>query len=930
MWKSIARPQIILSTGVGMDIEALTRRGVLLAGISSAAASAASWPSEPNPGTLHRVGSLRSPLAGSVVRAAAIVNDIMVNSFVPSRVDVIMQTNGIVLRLETSGIGGILDVSKICLEVSDNGFNASGDLSYQQRTIRGRDMLRGPTGGSLYYSPSPDILHIVLADRIFNQSSEWQTRITSIVLEEGWITGQPSLIIDGVDVERLDSQPYLPFPVKVATPPFQRAGFGEAIIEVSGINDFARDGSPFACVEAWAVIGDLVGNISRTAVMARSIETPGDPGPSASPAPVYTLRVATGNLPDGPGEISYQVKPWIGPPWISSEKGEVYPTANAPVGLPFVNDADGSYMPYYGFVNQDGSGSDGSILRGLSSSLEQAYASGIFYRDAAAVAKAVRTLNRTLTPELTADGAALRARPHDDIAGGVAVLTPVAGSKIGQNAGAYSLRTGFSASSTYPTGATCFEIRSLSGKPSDDVRLRGVLATGGSISASNKYTPARLILRGVILDGRGTTTSQNTVVDGTPTAGASTTRPSAALAAYLISIDTRYLENEAAGSTNPIRKNSGYLWDVRVEHQGVTGTGALAATANSHSAMVASVGSVYGRSARGAGLNPTCLLGLTSRNVPIVSQAAGIQPTFTGQLLMNVRVVFETAFTSPALQICTSRPTVGGIGVCNFFALGKVDSGGPLIQIGADGTRTEIDNAIIRHVGHFLLNSTVASNGRANLLYQDQGWVRVNKVASISYCAFICFTLKGDTFAAPEKAGFANTSNEGTWVRGKSYYKGAIVWDTAGPATPASCFYQAIADIGITGPESVELDDRSRWFVRGLVYGQPYGTQPRRQGNAAIRYHVNSRCNVYATTFNSYVPPSPLSGYGYALSKDETIRARIADYYFDPYSDDFRPMPGGVLANRVPVGLACVPFDLAGSPRRNDGTGAAGPYELMA
>ncbi len=914
-----------------MRMSKLARRTFLLSGLSSAAAVNAALVDA----TLNwrrKISGSGNPYlsAGPAVQQVTVLNDFTIPALTPGRVDALMQTNGVAIKLDTNGAGGTLDLAKVRLIVTDRGHDISGNVVDRSRTIGVRDQLRGPFGANLYYSPSPQEMYLVLDDRVFNQDADWRTQIAQLVFEDGWLTDQPGQTIDGASVQRLDSLAYLPFPVKTPTVPFQRTGIGSLSFEVSGMNDFARDGGPFACVEAWANVAGYDGPLSRSGEMTTSIETPLDLLQTGLPAPVYSLTINTFGLPDGSGEIQYVVKPWIGPPWSSLEKGEDFPTANAPKGLPFVNDPSGSFAPLYGIVSQDGYGSDGNALSGLSFSIEGALNSRIVYRDAAAIAAAVRTINRSTSVQVIADGYVRRALPHDDIAGGVAVLLPVAGSQLGANSGSYAIRTPFSASSAYPTGATPFEIRSLSGRAADDVRLRGVLADNTVIATTKKAIPARLILRGVTLDGSGTTGAANIVIDGTAAAGAATVKPAAEAAAYLISIDSRFIENETAGSANAIRYRAGYLWDVRVEHRGISGLGSLCATGTNHSALVASIGSLYARSTRGSALSPTCILGVNTVNVPLVGQGTGVQPTFTGQLVYNLRVELNTAFTSPAILLATARPVVGGLGLCNVLALGTVDSGGPLIQIGADGTRVAIDNAIIRHLGHYLVNGVKLSNGRANLFYQDQGFTRVDKIGSIGYCAFTCYTVKGDTFPAPEKLGATGTSSELTWVSGKAYFKGAIVWDTLGAASLTSTFYQAISDI--RDGESVALSNSSKWYRCPGVYGQPYGAQALRQGNAAIRYHIGCRGNVACLTYNTASMSSSSSGYGYRWGDDEAVNCNPLNFYIDPFAGDFRPKDasaGGVLVDRVVAGAACVPFDLAGNRRANDGTGAAGPYERV-
>lgn len=917
---------------------ALTRRALLLGGTATlAGAGIVAGSKDPlrlDPGTAQ-AGHIDPDVASGIVTGAALLGDIIVAIHSPAAMNIPMQTNGFVLRLDSDGALPPIDLSKIFVDVTDLGHDSDGNQVRYPRTIGVQEFLRGPYAENTFISGDPTKTYLVLADRVFREDSQWFSDVVAIRCLAGWLSGRPTLDIPGGSVAREDSLAYLPFPVRTPTIPFQRATADGALpLEVTGLHDFARNNEVFARVEAWASIGGMDGPVASAVKMGRSIETPLALTPSGIPAPVYTVLVTCAGLPDGDGRLSFKVYPWVGPPWASREKGCDWPTLNTPKGLPFTLDSDGSYLPVYGAVSQDGTGAAGNDLRGLSFSVGGSIASGVVYRDEASVAAAVRVFNASATDQTIADGPSHRPRPHDDIASGSAVLIESLAGGLGQNAGCHTIRTPFADPIAYPVGSTCFEIRSPSGLPSDQVRLRGVLWSGVNVQATAKAITARHVLRGITLDGVGITSLAHMILDGTA-AGAPTVRPTLSNAVCSISIDCRIRENPSAGATNPARKRVGYQWDVRLDHDGATGAAALGTTPTANAGLVASIGSRYTRAIiSSAVLQPSCLLGVAIINVPIFDQALGIQESLLGQLLLNVRLDYTAKFGSPILSLIRTRPVVGGLGIGNVFARGAVDSGGPLIAVGADGSRVEADNVIIRHLGHDLPTTAAANNGRVNLLYQDQGFTRINKIGSIRFCAFDSYNMKGDNFPAPEIISAANTSTEKSWVPTGFYYKGAIVWDTAGSPTATSRFYQALRDVTALSGSAVGLSESSTWLDCGLIFGKAFGAQPLRQGNAALRYHVGCRGNVAASTYNSAVIPGNLSGYGFRWSPDELVKAAANDFYTDPIGNDYRPKTkasgqtvDSPLLNRVGVGEACLPFDLAGAARLNDGSGAAGSYE---
>ena len=149
----------------------------------------------------------------------------------------------------------------------------------------------------------------------------------------------------------------------------------------------------------------------------------------------------------------------------------------------------------------------------------------------------------------------------------------------------------------------------------------------------------------------------------------------------------------------------------------------------------------------------TAVLGCKFTNIGIGDQLATAPLPAAGRLLLNCRIDYLVAFPSTIISLAGTSPSTGGLGIANVFVRGTLYSGGPAIQISADGSLHAVDNLIMRYVGHDLINHNRISDGRANILYQDQGAVRINKYASINYCAFKTYSVKGDDFPATATAG---------------------------------------------------------------------------------------------------------------------------------------------------------------------------------
>ena len=127
----------------------------------------------------------------------------------------------------------------------------------------------------------------------------------------------------------------------------------------------------------------------------------------------------------------------------------------------------------------------------------------------------------------------------------------------------------------------------------------------------------------------------------------------------------------------------------------------------------------------------------------------------------------------------------------------------------------------------------------------------------------------------------------------------------------------------------------------GSVGGYSYGYAVGQVGNVSLFGQVSRLANTGAPnndatdvyTGYAWLPSSEYSLFRTALGFSQAdIMGMFANYTVDPQGSpalggDYVPNSDAThLQNRVPSGLAVLRYDLAGNPRANDGTGAAGAY----
>lgn len=902
------------------------------------------------------------PFAGAaasavgIVTAAAVLGDIDIAITNPSTMTVSMQTNGSAIRLTTAGVVNIsaIDATKITMTVTDRGWNTDGSVNTaRSRTIGCRGAIFGPYNETGKYQPNLGEFYLKMDDFIFNQDATWKTTVVSINLAAGWIPG--ALAETVTSVTRLDSLAYFIFPFKSPTSPWQNVVSGGTLtVQYSVAHAYPFNMSPIACVEAWAVDASAnVGPVARSSTFARSASTPNDATLKGFPVPTYSVDVPITGLVDGRGGVRATFKPWIGPSvdtW-GNTYCEAYPTYNTATELPFSIDAASNHAPMYGMVLCIAGDTPAALTRritnntnvatvddsGICPTRAGAIASGVFYDNLQTFLTAVQRFNNSGSNRtiLSNDGLSTqstkRATAHNDISGATAVCAAVSGSVKGADAGAYSL---FADCSGFASGLTGCEITSYDGLPHDNVRWRGVHSDGTALAFTARLLPKRVRLRGITSDSTGVASAANNVVfNQGGSAGAPTTLLAEANAAYVCRHDC-VIYNVDPGSvsagTSISHFQSGYTWDFRVEETDIPSGTAFMSSSAAYSGKASAIGCSFGTSAAvnlSSGIAP-CTLGNKFKNFSFAgSGPSTAKPAPYGQMFSHNKV--EHSLTTLNVQLLSlgsgiynsTFPMRGGMGIIKslFYASGTT-FGTSGLAIHGDGSRHEIDGLIVDGITVAFPNAAASAGGRANIGYQEAGFIRINKRILWRASVVRNYNVKGDVMVAPETVATSNFG-DGAFGSTSAYFKGDVV-------TSGGNDYQALQDIPANS--GILITNTDYWFASGVTSATSYGARPLRQGNGDFRDHVGCFGNVAVETSSGTVPDVS-SWYGHYWGADEAYAATWGtagdNLFTSPSTGDFTAKAAGPLKSRVPTGKAQVPFDLAGTALVNDGTDSAGALQ---
>jgi hypothetical protein len=856
------------------------------------------------------LGPMANPGSGyDLVTLAVVVGNTVVPVTSPAAANIGMPTNGAVLRLETGGAATAIDLTKVTVTVSDVAYEA-GVAVTRVRTLYVQDEQRKPYNEGAAVVTSPGTFHLLLTDFIYNEDATHKTTITSINFAAGWIPGAPAGTWAGTPV-RLDSLAYPRPAIRPASRPYLRdAGAGLAL-EFVVVCPNARLGRSVYSVAAWQRQGAVDGPVARSTAEVRSVFTPAaGRNPSGFAAPAYQVAVARGALPDGEGEIRYQVEPWLGPVRNSVDFGDDWPTVHPPKGLPYLLDTAGVHTPVYAWVN-DNEVAGGAPAVQTGTADPGSAASYATFNDAATALQAYNN-----------------GRGHNDTSGGVIMLRAVAGSAMGDAATAYCVKTSMSARTA---GILPLVVEAVGGAPGAAVRLCGLQR---SAAAANRVVMSRMHYRFLTFDGVGQT-ANNIIVDGT-SAGAPSTKPTSAAARITILEDCDVVESDT-GSVESIYR-PGFRYDYRVNHQNASQAGAFVAGSNVYGGVLVTMGSYYRRATSGSTFDPFLCAGsrFVNHAVAGVIKTPLLPTAWRDRIVTHVRVDHSHATAVPLSFLNAGGATgtnIDGLFLRAVFARHTATGSIQTIRISADTQSAPCHRALVQG---FSSDAGAAAysdaNGRANFFYDDTGY-GPKDMAHLFIQASFCpsWNMKSDYFLDSTQ----RPANGGTQHNGALSYRGTgVVWDTPAAADGTSRVYRAKLEV----PAGTALTDAGYWEDRGLVALAYYNLQSGRVGNYLLRNGVgcygnvaNGSANYNTLTYDSWLGETWSRGgiqNGGTFDVAYEARASAADVFA---LGDYRPKAGtSPLLNRIPAGRAYAPFDILGVPIPDDGTGSAGAYQRAA
>ncbi len=906
---------------------------------------------------------------------------------------VALYTMGWVLKVTTSSATSI-DPTKVVVNIDRPGWDNKVAVTRRDTAVGTGILRRAAPNDSSPLPAGTNSFYITLDNQIFGPDivasvtflPGFYSSSPSIDYPGGSVTRNDSLSGGFPYPQPVVRYAALPFQVSSTSTP-------TVAIDVTGTSNFARSGRQFDTVEAWCRVGGVDGPAVSTQTMQRSRHTPASGRLPGKPLPAYLLDPSAASLADGVGGVRVRVYPFCGPVWESWVSGTAFPTANVEAELPFIRDAAGKYSPVYAWVNQDftatttATASASGVTLTVTAQAGTAIGIGtvLFCGTAKRTVTAlgtgtggtgtyttsesgnvVSTQWTTGTVQTTASdpgasasfsypGAAAYAiqaynnartggTAHNDTDGGVIMLRDVAGSTLGAAAGSYSSRGAAFVASIAGGAVVPLEIRAASGATSQLCRWRGTMADGASIASNNKQVSGRVVFRNITIDSSGiSTASDNIVMDG---GGGGVAVTKAAQTSHVHFIDCDIVEHTGSSSSVPAIYRMGWRNDFRVAHSVFWSSNSAGYTAT-YQTFVRAIGSAYSAPSYFGGVVMPFLGGCTLSNIGLAAQQrialADGGEIIDGYMFINTRVD-AAGNASAVVNLDTILPLTLGYSMLNFFVRQAGGPNQPAIRLGGDATTGTITNGLLHHVasdgGYGTGNAASGANARWNIDYNDQTLSAVIKYCQKIGCVIPSLNNKTDTFPASESMPTA------AFTAGTRYFKDEIVND--GNATTSARLYYVYVGAANRVAVAGDLGDTTLWKPLGTLFGTTHGQNPIRTGNWRVRNAVGDAGNVVATSADGQLAiPLPTNGFVQEkLGRNSLLAIDYSTYYKSPTGGtgftvsqlgDYRPKSiaagdavDSPLLGRMPAGMAVSPFDLDGTPRRNDGTGAAGPYERAA
>lgn len=890
------------------------------------------------------VGALTAAATVAWATGFTVLGDILVNNTTAGygAASVLLPTNGWTNRVATTGLGTITacDPTKMSISVTDLGWAVNGSQTSRNRTITG--VARLSKGNPDYTFTDLDqasgVVELTLDQQIYNDpvidisGRLYKTIINSVSFLTGFINGSSAagFLPGTITPTRNDSYTY-PKPIVACVDyPNQRMDSSNAILlEWSTIHEFAQQNSQLACVESWVRQSGVDGAVTRASAMTESRWTSSGSPPSGFHQPIFSTSVSGGSFADGPATVRATFKPWIGPCMNTFDTGigDTGVSQNLLADWPFVRDVSaGKYSPLYAWVLYDGTGTATGTAGVSASATDPGTAASANYATMVAAETALRTAN---------NAAGFRgSNIHNDTAGGVIMLRDVTGSVAGANFGCYSIRT----SMGNTPGAIPLEIRGAAGVTSQLCRMRGINSDGTAVA--QKGMAKNVKFTNIYFDSKGTadTSAANMIWD------ASSGAPSTPLSTWQLSLyhifQDCYMEENSytPASLGNMFIRTSLRWDYRVKEAVYIGSPGIF---SNFAGTVVSIGSHY----TGSGLtthSQGAFLASYGRAMQLTPQSSAILTTPTTKMIliynsrldMSFNIAGSTGFNGNRTRTQQNL----GIGFCGFLIWRGGTAGASNYSIDADAQMGACRNVVLQHFATPSGTDTnYRANTRGNACYNETGGVLIRKEASHKYCFFAASANKEGGFGS----GLTNAGlGASAFSAAVQYYQGDIVWDPlSGVNTVTSSTIYGIMKDTLGGA----LTDTTTFKNFGIMGSTTWGARPLRTGNHRWRYMVgcygsfnggdvngtgNHVPGLLTWLTNVYCPGTPGTGWGNV----DVTTGLFQNDTCGPTSTlatpgDYRPLVGSILRNMVPIGLAVDPFDMLGTVRPNNGSGAAGALE---
>lgn len=806
---------------------------------------------------------------------------------------------------------------KVVLTVTSPGFDDTGSPTTVTRDILGTVALRQPypnenthtevaiTGGVK--------VTIALSDRIYSGDTVTQCSLLSGIYTSGNTTSPAATLTASSGLATNTSA--LPYPHPIANwlaLPRERAVSGSTSfdLELLAFHRHPRNGRQVACVEFIATDEHAHTVSVKTSTMVQSTRVT-----TGNPIAVYRNSIPLASLTQGDLiTVRTKVYPFLGDNTgvlDSDSSVDGVDLAAVPSGFAnytFLNDKTGAYGTIYAYVSPTG-----NDTTGVASTV-----------DATAAASPCLTIYGAAT-KLKAANNSLYA--HNDLGGGFIRL----------KAGTYS---GFGTTSLNLLGAgrTWLTIEAAPGESPSTVNLTpGTrLNPGNWVKFKNitmlqiqNPTPSVIVANGGSLYLAENVTLTNSA---NITANATITLTGNAIKSIAITAGGNFSKGDALTmSGNTVGSGASLFWDGAimpsvissndtgdgppqiygayegVQLQGISKYGLIGAAP-----MVLNIGLRYfiGCDMLDIGKSLNAPYSTSREHTPLL---AGCTLTYTNQIASgglslptwtNVGNIVSKGFyfceaestfgangttrvVAPKFGILAFNTEYGDLTTNSFGFKQPVGNGGglaivqnllemitntssPCFNVAADGAVKAMDNIVIQHMTVVGARSNFLYNDDGTGALADHGSKSTQKNGSLLYSLLYQYNCKTDTFFSPADGDLADGGRIGNWEVHHGVGQAGNVYET--PAASMS--------VAFTGP----YEGTNTWNNMYL------GRNVKVKGTAAFI--------------------SDLSGKGANIG--------FGSYKIGATSD---------ARNRVPAGSATLPFDLDGTPRRNDGTGAAGAYE---